>query len=632
MDISCEMELPFTESSSLTGTSFEHSAADLPVKLLGSSEDVDHLLHGNPDKHLSAADFKLDLGVANDLVSEFGMPNESLMMPEEQAEEYSISDAALEGGVRPAVTSSNIVAMDNINYVHSIPLISTLSGIQTVQVIPFGYLISGAKPNTNQQAETTQVNINSFNQSTPTHIQTVHNAVVIGNLMMLKDVNQSQNSNQTKQIDTDVRATSEKCVSKVKLSNNKTTNVEMSRRVANKKNMVNNRLHKNQSTSLQNKVQSSQKNTKIKIDGKTISLTFEVKDVRQCDLTEWQTISQETSTSKEANSVTTSTVDKEEKLVPMVTKSSPQLQIFTNVKDASDNTKYVSLLKGQNNCLTLRKNDNTIENKTGNTKMDIDKDFVEELETRKFTVTAANSESVANESKDSVETTKDKTEELENEVLTLLANASKERTRVEQEQSKGIPGRKKCGKPCGNLPTNEELFKCDICGLEFNRHGNFTRHKLIHDVRFKDRYKCSVCERKFLQRCDLKRHLLIHSNQEPYRCQECGKGYIRRSDLVVHMRFHKKERVFACPYCSDKKFCQSGDLNRHVRNVHLHSSTHKCGHCDRQFSKEPALIQHQYTFHENVLSQNSKKRSKGGLSNSAGNKGKSANKKKTDVA
>ena len=475
MDISCEMELPFSESNSLTGTSFESSTSDLPVKLLGSSDD--HLLHGNSDKHLSAADFKLDLGPANDLVSasdfDHGMSSESLMIPEESSEGYSISDAALEGGARHVVTSANIVAIDNINYVQSIPMVSTLSGIQAVQVIPFGYLISGSKPNIEQQLIPVQTSVNSVTQTT--HIQPVHNAVVIGNVMMLKSLpgkqltdGQGCNSGQVSGVKKVVEI-SQKSVSKVK-SMKIYNSSEMSRKVAHKKNIVSTRIQQNNSHSpQQNNSHSPHKNTKVKIDGKTISLTFEVKNV---------------GTQMEMKNTTERAASCVEGKVPVNTEEQPKLPHLQILTEAPDSTKYVSLLNGKNNCVTM---------KSTNDEISVDCQTVVETselcdKTQNDTYIDLISDNVTKETKKELLKSKpsnDRTSELENEVLTLLAKASEERSRVEQEQSKMAAGRKKSGKPCGNLPTNEELFKCDICGLTFNRHGNFTRHKLIHDVRLK---------------------------------------------------------------------------------------------------------------------------------------------------
>lgn len=464
MDISCEMELPFSEPNSLTGASFEHTASGIPVKLLGNSEDDDNLLSGNSDKHLSASDFKLDLGPANDLVSDFGISSDSLMIPDEPSEGYSISDAALEGGVRP--TETNVVTVDN--YLQSIPLMSTISGLQTVQVIPFGYLISGSKPESGQHLPVTSVpNGVDISQTSQTCIQTVHNAVVIGNLMVLKNLQGKEASNDIEG-DTLVQTNSESILlSNVDSETAKskvlqvTNSSDVSRRVAQKRNMVQSRLQ-HQNGSLKN-VSSSQKNTKVKIDGKTISLTFEVKDVHACDMKKWQNVTKNLTDDRNTptKSSTTAGESSRKKQTMAVSKTTPEMRIVTNMNEASDGTKYVSLLNGRNNSITLKKEDVDLNDNSEQSR----KNIVEN-------------------SKELIKTS-DKTREMEEEVITLLANASEERSRIEQERSKGTPGRKKSGKPCGNLPNNDTLFKCDVCGLEFNRHGNFTRHKLIHDVRFK---------------------------------------------------------------------------------------------------------------------------------------------------
>ncbi|KAL3863041.1 hypothetical protein ACJMK2_004823 [Sinanodonta woodiana] len=143
-------------------------------------------------------------------------------------------------------------------------------------------------------------------------------------------------------------------------------------------------------------------------------------------------------------------------------------------------------------------------------------------------------------------------------------------------------------------------FRCDLCTASFSRLGNFTRHRMIHNIRDEYRFKCPECGRKFLQKCDMSRHQLIHSKQEPYKCPECGKGYIRRSDLEVHCRFHKQERVFKCPHCV-KSFYQSGDVSRHIRLIHKRTSQLTCGHCSRNYANESTLIRHVQSKHQDII-------------------------------
>lgn len=106
-----------------------------------------------------------------------------------------------------------------------------------------------------------------------------------------------------------------------------------------------------------------------------------------------------------------------------------------------------------------------------------------------------------------------------------------------------------------------------------------------------------------------------------------GKGYIRHSDLVTHQRFHNKEKPFGCPHCS-KGFCQrgeyivislelaghctiplnsngiscrskhpTGDLNRHLRSIHLQMKPILCPCCNRKFAKQETLLRHLNTAH-----------------------------------
>ena len=47
----------------------------------------------------------------------------------------------------------------------------------------------------------------------------------------------------------------------------------------------------------------------------------------------------------------------------------------------------------------------------------------------------------------------------------------------------------------------------------------------------------------------------------------------------------------------------SGDMQRHVRNVHLKAAKLACAHCKRKYSSESTLIRHMHTQHRDVLLQ-----------------------------
>lgn len=46
-----------------------------------------------------------------------------------------------------------------------------------------------------------------------------------------------------------------------------------------------------------------------------------------------------------------------------------------------------------------------------------------------------------------------------------------------------------------------------------------------------------------------------------------------------------------------------GDLNRHLRSIHLQVKPLMCGHCHKKFAKEATLIRHMRTSHREMLLQ-----------------------------
>ena len=122
MDINCGIGLNFAETEHLDEPDYVTTTGEIPDKLALDTSTDDHLLvldqgspssrtcnvHHVPDKHMSASDFKLDLGAASDLVSASDFPIETSAVNEistevvnEDHEGYSIRHAALEEAADP---------------------------------------------------------------------------------------------------------------------------------------------------------------------------------------------------------------------------------------------------------------------------------------------------------------------------------------------------------------------------------------------------------------------------------------------------------------------------------------------------------------------------------------------------
>lgn len=146
-----------------------------------------------------------------------------------------------------------------------------------------------------------------------------------------------------------------------------------------------------------------------------------------------------------------------------------------------------------------------------------------------------------------------------------------------------------------NTVTENEVLKCEFCGMEFKTSGNLRRHKFTHNPdtqkQVQGRYSCDVCNKYFLQKCDLKRHVATHSGTYPHVCSVCDKGFIRRSDLTVHEKFHTQEKRYKCHVCS-KAYFQTGDLSRHMRHSHGDLCEFACPECGNKYTTQKTLNLH----------------------------------------
>ncbi|XP_050428293.1 zinc finger protein 888-like isoform X2 [Adelges cooleyi] len=115
------------------------------------------------------------------------------------------------------------------------------------------------------------------------------------------------------------------------------------------------------------------------------------------------------------------------------------------------------------------------------------------------------------------------------------------------------------------IHTGERPFECDICDSAFTRMPNLINHNRIHTG--ERPFECDICDSAFTVKSNLSRHKLIHTGERPYSCRVCGLAFNQQSILIAHKRIHTGERPYKCRICS-KDFRKTGNLTRHVKNVH----------------------------------------------------------------
>ena len=124
-------------------------------------------------------------------------------------------------------------------------------------------------------------------------------------------------------------------------------------------------------------------------------------------------------------------------------------------------------------------------------------------------------------------------------------------------------------------PTVERVYKCRMCKFKASSAKELhDHHQSKHGIMY-----CDHCERPFNNQLSLSRHLYEHTLERKFVCSSCKEAFPFKSQLTYHKRKHIKRRAFFCSYPGcDKKFKNSGDLNRHARS-HTKKG-YQCPDCD----------------------------------------------------
>lgn len=93
-------------------------------------------------------------------------------------------------------------------------------------------------------------------------------------------------------------------------------------------------------------------------------------------------------------------------------------------------------------------------------------------------------------------------------------------------------------------------FKCDVCGREFDHSCLLETHYRIHTV---DKPVISdICSKAFIQSLSVDHtYCRKRTGEELYKCDVCDIEFTQLSVLYIHKRIHTEEKPYNCDVCGN---------------------------------------------------------------------------------
>lgn len=139
-------------------------------------------------------------------------------------------------------------------------------------------------------------------------------------------------------------------------------------------------------------------------------------------------------------------------------------------------------------------------------------------------------------------------------------------------------------------------YICTVCGRKYITQGDLSEHLKLHSGEYN--YPCDLCSKKFKSSSNLKTHKnVVHADPKDYKylCTDCGKKFSGMSGFKEHVNRHKQIRSFPCSIC-DKSFVSKSDLQSHVLS-HSNNRQFKCDLCSAEYKRKYYLLVHKSEHH-----------------------------------
>lgn len=98
-----------------------------------------------------------------------------------------------------------------------------------------------------------------------------------------------------------------------------------------------------------------------------------------------------------------------------------------------------------------------------------------------------------------------------------------------------------------NFMHQNERFRCEYCGIFFQRHASLCTHYKKHESANGEAvFLCNTCNIPYVDKKCLLKHMRIHLEGLPHQCQFCPKKFAASCDRTKHMRIHLGVKPFQC--------------------------------------------------------------------------------------
>ncbi|XP_055536243.1 transcription factor grauzone-like isoform X2 [Wyeomyia smithii] len=144
-------------------------------------------------------------------------------------------------------------------------------------------------------------------------------------------------------------------------------------------------------------------------------------------------------------------------------------------------------------------------------------------------------------------------------------------------------------------------FKCDICGLGFDKEKKLQAHAIYHE-----KVQCSHCDKQLANKFVLKKHIIFkHQDTDRSKrdrqmiCEVCGREFLNKICFDRHVQTHKGIEIerFQCQICL-KWLKGERNFQQHLQHVHYEAGkSFICSICKQSYPNTRALYKHKSKVH-----------------------------------